>query len=256
VSIRNFLFRLYWKLENLIVPTLKYSQYHYYAHLQRIVPSACSWLDMGCGHQMFAAWMLSEQQELSSRARRLIGVDLDWEGLRKHRTIDQKVFAHLQRLPFASESFDVITANMVVEHLSTPDEVLREAYRILRPGGLFIFHTPNIRSLAVAIASKLPQHVKNLLALVLENRNTEDVFPTFYRMNTEGAIQEKAAHAGFELRDLKAVSSSAVTAMLGPLVVIELLYLRMLEVERFRGLRSNLIGTLQKPGHASIWEAQ
>lgn len=238
----------------MITPNLKYSQYHYYTHLKHIVPSGCRWLDVGCGHQIFESWMLPEEQELSSRAQILIGIDLNWDGLSKHRTIKQRVLGNIQRLPFASDSFDVITANMVIEHVSAPDDVLLEAYRLLRPGGVFLFHTPNVRCFAMAIASRLSQRVKNLLISVLENRSTEDVFPTFYLMNREQAIREKAGKAGFELQDLKVVSSSAVTGMLGPFVIVELLYLRILELDRFRGLRSNMIVTLQKPDQAPIRE--
>ncbi len=255
-SVRGFLLRLYWRLEKLVVPNLKYSQYHYYIHLNNNVPRGCAWLDVGCGHQMFESWMLPEEQELSSRAQLLTGIDLDWDGLAKHRTITQKVHGNIQRLPFVSESLDVIKANMVIVNVSAPDEVLREAYRLLRPGGLFIFHTPNVRCIAMAIASKLSQDLKNLLASVLESRNAEDVFPTFYLMNREEAIRQKAAQAGFEVQDLKAVSSSAITAMLGPFAVVELLYLRILELEQFRCLRSNIIVTLRKPAREHTEDAE
>ena len=47
-------------------------------------------------------------------------------------------------LPYADDSFDFVTCVEVVEHLENYRHLLREAYRVLKPGGLFIVTTPNI----------------------------------------------------------------------------------------------------------------
>ncbi len=49
------------------------------------------------------------------------------------------------RLPFEDESFDVVTAMSLIEHLRSPDMMLRETLRILKPGGAMILVTPNWR---------------------------------------------------------------------------------------------------------------
>jgi hypothetical protein len=49
------------------------------------------------------------------------------------------------------------------------------------------------------------------------------------------------------LTRVKSVCSSAITSIFGPLVIFELLYLRLLEHDRFQGIRSNLIAIMQKP---------
>jgi len=46
------------------------------------------------------------------------------------------------RLPFADNFFDVIIANDVMEHVAQPEAVLREAHRVLKPGGLFFTNFP------------------------------------------------------------------------------------------------------------------
>jgi SAM-dependent methyltransferase len=44
---------------------------------------------------------------------------------------------------FASQSFDVVVALHLVEHLVNPFEALKHVNRMLTPGGLFLFATPN-----------------------------------------------------------------------------------------------------------------
>jgi SAM-dependent methyltransferase len=45
-------------------------------------------------------------------------------------------------LPFKNDSFDVVVASHVIEHLNNSDFALREMYRVLRPLGLLIVGTP------------------------------------------------------------------------------------------------------------------
>jgi SAM-dependent methyltransferase len=49
-------------------------------------------------------------------------------------------------LPFADASFDIVYAGNVLEHTEDPVMVLREALRVLRPGGIFQAEIPNFFS--------------------------------------------------------------------------------------------------------------
>jgi 2-polyprenyl-3-methyl-5-hydroxy-6-metoxy-1,4-benzoquinol methylase len=51
-----------------------------------------------------------------------------------------------ESLPLAEESFDCILLSEVIEHLETPQISIREAVRVLRPGGRLLITTPNYRS--------------------------------------------------------------------------------------------------------------
>ncbi|RLG39900.1 MAG: hypothetical protein DRO05_07695 [Thermoproteota archaeon] len=49
-----------------------------------------------------------------------------------------------ENLPFPSESFDMISAIDLIEHLFDPDHFLREAHRVLRKRGFLVLTTPNL----------------------------------------------------------------------------------------------------------------
>ena len=47
-------------------------------------------------------------------------------------------------LPFVEDSFDVVTACHIIEHLSNTDLFAQEIYRVLRPNGYAVIETPNM----------------------------------------------------------------------------------------------------------------
>jgi len=178
-KLRAAAFRSYWGLAKLITPDLVYSQYRYHQVLRAIVPAGCRWIDLGCGHQMFAEWMVSEEQELAERASALIGVDLDFNSLRKNRCAHLRITANLEQLPVPACSFDLVTANMVMEHVEHPKTVLREAHRVLAPGGLLVFHTPNRFNPAIRIAAITPKALKNRIVWFSMAVRRKIYFPRF-----------------------------------------------------------------------------
>ncbi|MFJ8431213.1 methyltransferase domain-containing protein [Kitasatospora sp. NPDC094019] len=112
-------------------------------------------LDIACGGGLFAP-------HLAGRGYRVVGVDLSFQSLRQARAhgYDATARADMSRLPFADESFDVVTAGQCLEHVPDPYSVVAEACRVLRPGGTLIADTiadtGAARLAAITLAENLP----------------------------------------------------------------------------------------------------
>jgi SAM-dependent methyltransferase len=238
--------RMYDRLAKRIVPGHRHTQIVYHEWLLSVLSTECDWLDLGCGHQILPPWVNADEAGIIARCRTAVGIDLDLPSLRQNASLRDRVMGTLERLPFSGGSLDLVTANMVVEHLAAPEAVLAEVTRVLRPGGRFLFHTPNRNAPSLRIAAHTPQRLKTQLVWILEQRRGEDVFPTHYRMNTLEDVYRIAAHSGLKVERFEQVSSAAVTAMLGPLAIPELFFLRLLNSERLSGLRSNILAILRK----------
>jgi len=242
---RRLLFRIYWWLEKRIAPGTRSSQYEYADVFRAEIQERHDWLDIGCGRRPLPDWMGRQQDEILSQAHRKVGFDLDLDSLRDHTAYPDKVLASAYRLPFGPRTFDLATANMVVEHIDDPARMLDEIRRVLRPSGHFTFHTPNRASMLIRLASVAPNGLKKLLARVLENRKAEDVFPTHYRFNRKGDVQLLAEQHGFRVVTLTLVSTTALTSHFGPLAIPELLWLRLISRPGFENWRTNLVGVLE-----------
>lgn len=96
--------------------------------------SDLSILDAGCGTGL----MLQQMNHLGHTE----GVDIADEALAfcRRRGLENIQKADVLQLPFASDSFDIVTGLDIVEHLDDDTAALREWSRVLKPGGrIFLF---------------------------------------------------------------------------------------------------------------------
>jgi SAM-dependent methyltransferase len=99
-------------------------------------------LDCGCGMGFY----LIAMQQL--RAVRLTGLDMDPDRLRYAEELGVRatlVQGDGVALPFADASFDRVLMSEVLEHVPDDGAALREAHRVLRPGGILAISVPHAR---------------------------------------------------------------------------------------------------------------
>ena len=94
-------------------------------------------LDVGCG--MGYTSML-----LSNITSQLVGTDVSIEGIKvaKERMGIDVLRSDSIMLPFKNECFDIVVMKDILEHVNDDIQAVKEIYRILRLGGLFILYVP------------------------------------------------------------------------------------------------------------------
>lgn len=99
-------------------------------------------LDVGCGGGRFL-------NRMKRRGWEVEGIDFDGQATSKvtKRYGIKTHVGDLKQCALPTNSFDVITMSQTIEHLHDPIATLRESLRILKPGGLLVMTTPNVRSI-------------------------------------------------------------------------------------------------------------
>jgi SAM-dependent methyltransferase len=156
--------------------------------------------------------------------------------------------ANAEATPFADAVFDLVISDNVVEHLENPDAVFREAFRVLKPGGHFLFKTPNVSHYMAAISRVTPTSFHQFYN-AMRGRSSEDTFPTVYRANSRAAIQALARRTGFAI-DYVSITESRpeYLRIFWPAYLVGIVYERVVNstpwLERFRIV---LFARLRKP---------
>lgn len=192
-------------------------------------------------------------------AAMVVGVDLDW-AIQGNGRVDLRVLGAAQCLPFRAESFDLIFADWVVEHLADATAVASEVFRVLKPNGFFIFRTGNLRHYSYAIAAHTPHWFHRLVANPLRGLPCDggDPHPTYYRMNTRHAVRRVLAQVGFFEEEILTVEAEPSYLMFSvPSFLLGVAYERLVNrVPFLSGFRACLFGCFRKGLEASGIEAK
>ena len=229
------------------IPGVGFHQNHYAQALAAHVPTGARWLDLGAGSQLHDGFDVPTPEALGTRAFHVVGADPVITHLAENPVLTRAVGASGDALPFADGSFDVVSANMVLEHLEHPDPVFREVARVLRPDGRFIFVTPNRNHPGIRLASLLLSAAARRRAAVrVESRDPQHVFPTFYRANTVRAIATLAARAGFQRAEVQVLRNIPFLRWPMAAVWLECQFIRATAWRPLQGLGADLLGVLQR----------
>ena len=155
-----------------------------------MVPGALV-LDMGCSRG-------DPDLPAMRQGRLLVGCDIDLRGLRANQIAGGCVAAPMHQLPFQDETFDLIVAKWVAEHLPAPRHDFLECHRVLKQGGVFVLLTPNAWSPFTWLSRVVPYAAKRVFKHHVLGVHEEDTFRTWYRANTRRRLAWLGGQAGFQ----------------------------------------------------------
>lgn len=198
-------------------------------------------LDVGAGAGIV------EQMDFRGKAQRVCGIDLD-PRVMDNPFLDEARLASGSEIPYPENTFDVVVSDNVLEHLEDPASVFAEVLRVLRPGGVFLFKTPNKFHYMPLIARFTP-HRFHQFVNKLRGRDETDTFPTLYRANSRSDVRRLAQRAGFRVDQLETLEGRPeYLRMFAPLYLIGILYERLVNAHRrLEPFRILLVGRLCKP---------
>jgi len=144
-------------------------------------------------------------------------------------------------LPFTGNSFDLITASWLLEHLDQPETVFKEIHRILDHNGKFIFLTPNFQHPLLITNYYLLRPIQHILIPGLYARAEADTFPVQYKVNTPSRLRRVCERIGFTL-ELNFIADPTYTAFNDPLFNLSVALEKMIP----QSWRIHLVGAAKK----------
>jgi SAM-dependent methyltransferase len=172
----------------------------FYTRVHALLEPGFTALDIGCGrgaHSEDPVKLRRDLETLRGKCRRVIGIDVAGAS-RDNPLIDEFRQITADRWPVDDAEIDLAISDSVLEHVPNPDDFFAECRRVIRPGGYLCLKTPNVLSYFGLAARLVPnRHHAATVQFAQENRKAEDVFPTYYRCNTVGAVKRALTRHGF-----------------------------------------------------------
>jgi len=198
-------------------------------------------LDLGAGAGIV------EQMNFKGLVGRVCGIDLD-PRVAHNPMLDEGRVADACGIPYESAMFDVVFADNVLEHLLEPLAVFKEISRVLRPGGVFLFKTPNKWHYMPTIARLTPHHFHQFVNS-LRGRVEVDTFPTRYLVNTKQDVMRVAYETGLVVERLERIEGRPeYLRMTWPTYLLGAVYERVVNAaDVLAPFRILLVGELRKP---------
>ena len=198
-------------------------------------------LDLGAGAGIV------EAMNFRGLAARVCGVDLD-PRVSGNPYLDEGLVADAGKIPYPDETFDLVFADNVMEHIDEPNQVFAEIARVLRPGGQLLFETPN-RTHYMPHIARITPHRFHQWVNRKRGRAETDTFPTRYKCNAPGDVRAIALRAGLSVDQIDLIEGRPeYLRMSVPTNVIGLGYERLVNatdlLARFRIL---MIAQVSKP---------
>jgi len=180
----------------------------------------------------------------------IIAVDISASELAKNRDVaDRKVADVTREIPVPDNSSDIVASRYVLEHLRGVDHFAREAFRVLKPGGVFITLFPNKYAPFSIINRLLPVSVARWVAYALKEQAAEfGIFPAYYEHCSPGDFRQLLESQGFTSVDVRvAYSQSSYFNFFLPLALAILIYEWAACCLHLQGLCAHVLVCAHKP---------
>ncbi len=127
----------------------RWHQFSYWLrYVSKYYPKGSRVLEVGCGLGYFA--------NAISRQFEFVGIDIALFPLQAARSKGRTLSlaqSNAATLPFHADSFDVVVAFDILEHVNAPIHIIADIFRVLSKNGRIIVTTPNIKSLGNRVKS-------------------------------------------------------------------------------------------------------
>ena len=148
-------------------------------------------LDYGCGRGNVM------QMNFLGHAKFIAGVDPDKEVFSNKFINEAKILdIETNIIDYPNNTFDIVFSDNVMEHIKNSNSVLQEINRVLKPGGVLLFKTPNKHHYMPLIARFTPTWFHRYYNKK-RGRDSADTFPTTYQLNTKSDIARFSANNSF-----------------------------------------------------------
>lgn len=106
-------------------------------------------LDIGCGFGEFAGVVFNQVE---------MGVDINSSELERAlagKKYKKVAWADARKLPFKDKTYKTVVSVSVLEHIENAELAVSEIYRVLKPGGIFVFSVPTTKMRDELIVPKI-----------------------------------------------------------------------------------------------------
>ena len=152
-------------------------------------------LDLGCGNGQFF-------RQVWPKVEAVVGIDINSDAVLRAQQSGVYNRVHLSpahQIPEADASFNTVFSNCAMEHMDQIDFVVKDVWRILRPGGFFLFSVVTDNFLAWA---PLPKFLATMGAAE-QSKALEDEYVHYHNLVNPFSVEkwsELLSKNGFQIK--------------------------------------------------------